>query len=33
MQDRWLSVSVAWTLFAASGAMIFAILLAKYMPQ
>jgi hypothetical protein len=33
MQDRWLSVSVAWTLFAASGAMIFAILLAKYLPQ
>jgi hypothetical protein len=24
---------VAWTLFAASGAMIFAILLAKYLPQ
>jgi hypothetical protein len=29
MLDRWLSVSVAWTLLAATYAMIFAILLAK----
>ena len=29
MLDRWLSVSVAWTLLAATYAVIFAILLAK----
>jgi hypothetical protein len=33
MLDRLLSVSVSWMLFAASGAIIFAILLAGYLPQ
>jgi hypothetical protein len=29
MPDQWLSVSIAWVLFAASNAVILAILLAR----